>query len=92
MFYEEKIIDGILHWRIDPDDEFKAYTLKELSERYVSNQELFRNAWNKLEAAKHILGRITLLNEECKNPEYASDNMAIILIIRDIAKATQKIK
>jgi len=78
MFYEEKIIDGILHWRIDPDDEFKPYTLKELSERYVSN--------------RNVLGRITLLDEECKNPEYASDNMAIILIIRDIAKAAKEIK
>jgi len=92
MFYEEKIIDGILHWRSDPDDEFKPYTLKELSERYVSNQELFRNAWNQLETAKHVLGRITLLDKECKNPEYASDNMSIILIIRDIARAAKEIK
>jgi hypothetical protein len=34
MYYEEKLINGILHWRGDPDDEFKPYTLGELSGRY----------------------------------------------------------
>ncbi len=36
MYYEEKIIDGIMHWRGTPDGEFKPYTLKELSQRYES--------------------------------------------------------
>ena len=30
---EEKIINGILHHRSSPDDEFKAYTAKELSQQ-----------------------------------------------------------
>ena len=35
MYYEEQMIDGVMHWRGDPDAEFKPYTLKELSARYA---------------------------------------------------------
>lgn len=90
MYYEEKIIDGVLHWRNDPDNEFKLYTLEELSQRYQSNEKRYYNTWHEVEAVKDVLKRIILLNEECKDPEYASDNMSIILIIRDIAKAAKK--
>lgn len=34
MYYEETLINGIIHWRNDPDGEFTAYTLEELSVRY----------------------------------------------------------
>lgn len=90
MYYEEKLIDGVLHWRNDLDSEFKPYTLEELSQRYQSNEKRYYNTWHELEAVKDVLKRIILLNEECKDPEYASDNMSIILIIRDIAKAAKK--
>lgn len=90
MYYEEKLIGDILHRRNDPDDEFQPYTLKELSQRYQSNEKRYNNTWHELEAVKDVLKRIILLNEECKNPEYAADNMSIILIIRDIAKAANK--
>ena len=33
-----------------------------------------------------ILERIILLDNECKNPEYAADRVSVLLIIRDIAK------
>lgn len=36
MFYEERMIDGVMHWRGHPEDEFTPYTLQELSERYNS--------------------------------------------------------
>lgn len=31
MFLEEKVINGILHWRGHPDHEFVAYTAEELT-------------------------------------------------------------
>lgn len=34
MYYEEKLIDGIMHYRSDPNAEFKPYSLKQLSQRY----------------------------------------------------------
>lgn len=34
MYYEEKIINGVMHWRGSPDDEFTPYTIEELSRRY----------------------------------------------------------
>lgn len=33
MYFEEQMIDGILHHRSDPNDAFIAYTAKELSAR-----------------------------------------------------------
>lgn len=35
MYYEEKIINGRLHWRGTPTDEWTPYTTEEISERYV---------------------------------------------------------
>ncbi len=90
MYYEEKIINGALYWRNDPDNEFKPYTLEELSQRYQSNEKRYNATWHEVEAVKDVLKRIILLDEECKDPEYASDNMSIILIIRDIAKVAKK--
>jgi hypothetical protein len=41
MYYEEKIIDGILHWRNSPDAEFTACTVEELTRKhYLIEQEL----------------------------------------------------
>jgi len=36
MYYEERLIDGVMHWRNDPNDEFTVYTIQELSVRYAS--------------------------------------------------------
>jgi len=40
MYKEEKMIDSILHYKNSPNDEFKAYTAKELSQRikYLKSQ------------------------------------------------------
>lgn len=40
MYYEEKLINGILNWRNDPDKEFVPYSLAELSSRYVALVDL----------------------------------------------------
>ena len=34
MYYEEKIINGIMHYRTDPNGEWRAYEIQELSRRY----------------------------------------------------------
>lgn len=44
MYYEEKIINGVLCWRGGPEDEFQPYTLEELSRRYVSLENRTRQA------------------------------------------------
>ena len=31
MFHQEKVIDGVLHWRGTPDGEFKRYTDEQLT-------------------------------------------------------------
>ncbi len=36
MYYEEKIIDGVMHWRNDPNKKFVPYSIQELLARYVS--------------------------------------------------------
>lgn len=39
MYYEEKMINGIMHWRGRKDGEFQPYTLEELSRRYENLSE-----------------------------------------------------
>lgn len=39
MYYEEKMIDGIMHYRTNPEGEFTPYDLKELSRRYADLKE-----------------------------------------------------
>lgn len=34
MYYEEKLINGVMHYRTTPDGEWTAYTLYDLSARY----------------------------------------------------------
>jgi hypothetical protein len=33
MYHDEKIINGILHWRGTPTGEWTAYTLEQMTER-----------------------------------------------------------
>lgn len=39
MFYEEKMIDGVLHWRNIPGGQWVDYTAAQLSQRYVDLQK-----------------------------------------------------
>lgn len=39
MYYEEKIINGVLCWRKNPNDEFTSYSIEELSQRYWQLKE-----------------------------------------------------
>ncbi len=51
MYYEEKMIDGILCWRNKPDGVFKPCTLEELSAEVVGlreKKEILRNKVKKL--------------------------------------------
>lgn len=36
MYYEERLINGLMCWRGHPDGAWTVYTLEELSERYNS--------------------------------------------------------
>jgi hypothetical protein len=38
MYREEKVIDGILHWRSQPDGVWYQYTLQALTERITQIQ------------------------------------------------------
>jgi len=42
MYYEEKVIDGVLHFRTRPDGDFKPLTDKELTNRLVSAEKDLR--------------------------------------------------
>ena len=55
MYHEEKIIDGVLHWRGTPDGQFKPYTNKELTTMYTDMREQ-RNRLNmKVESIRRAL-------------------------------------
>ena len=42
-FTEEKVISGVLHWRENEGD-WTAYTVQELTEMYMFEQECFLSA------------------------------------------------
>jgi hypothetical protein len=50
MYYEEKVIDGVLYWRGNPDDPFKPFTAGELTAMYMGERRLRRAAEEALEA------------------------------------------
>jgi hypothetical protein len=35
VYYEERVIDGVLHWRNTPDGEWTAYTAAQLTDRLI---------------------------------------------------------
>lgn len=46
MYYEEKVIDGILCWRGSPNSAFKQYTTKELTEKLIKATALINKLTN----------------------------------------------
>lgn len=55
MFYEEKLIDGILCYRNSPDEEFVAYKLSELSQLYFALQKHCKDLTEKINAVEKWL-------------------------------------
>ena len=55
MYYEEKIIDGILCWRNKPDGDFKPCTLEELSAEVVRLKKENKILESKIEKIKEII-------------------------------------
>ena len=43
MYYAEKIIDGILHFRITPNGEWKEFSKEKLTEKVTQLRELLKN-------------------------------------------------
>ena len=39
MYFEEKMINGIMQYRTNPDSEFTPYDIKELSRRYEDRRD-----------------------------------------------------
>lgn len=48
MYYEEKIIDGVLCWRTSPDREFTPYSPQQLTERIEQYQAAIQRAFETL--------------------------------------------
>lgn len=44
MYLDEKLINGILHYRTDPNGEWKPYTIEELSARIVKAEKRIHHA------------------------------------------------
>lgn len=77
MYYEEKMIDGVMHYRGNPEHEFKPHDLKSLSARYEhlrnTNHELqvrlakegeFRDHINMVSSNFHMISKFKLKEPE----------------------------
>lgn len=50
MYYEEKIINGILHWRGTPDGEFIAYSAEAITNKLIESRAETRAMINGINA------------------------------------------
>ncbi len=58
MDYEEKIIDGVLHFRNTPKGKFQAYSLEELT-AWLINEQCLKECYKKeIELSKKIVKEI----------------------------------
>jgi hypothetical protein len=63
MFKEEKIINGILHYRDHPEAEFIPYTHKELSNKLQTMEKVFDDLIRACKAADHTIASIIAVRE-----------------------------
>lgn len=61
MFYEEKMLNGVMCYRTSPHDKFRPYTLKELSARYETAMVQVGTYSRRVHVAEQVLrGEVTL--------------------------------
>lgn len=69
MYYEEKVIDGVLCWRDTPDGEWVLFTPRQLTEKILGLQEqVDPRDTDQNTVAEDILEVISELNEEALFP------------------------
>jgi len=63
MYQEEKVIDGVLHYRNSPDEDFKPYTAEQLTGKYKYLESKFMQKPDEsdLQWANRIIGDKPLL-------------------------------
>ena len=57
MYHEEKIINGVLHWRGAPDGEWVPYTIGELSAMVVNFKTGYKQAREELKRERESRDR-----------------------------------
>jgi len=55
MYYEEKIIKGIMHYRTNPEKEWIPYTIEQISKRYEDMKENYSKAYKRIINAQEAL-------------------------------------
>ena len=49
MYYEESVIDGVLHYRLSPESEWDAFSLPSMTNKYVSSQLVINELTERVE-------------------------------------------
>lgn len=55
MYYQEKVINGVMHYRGHPNDEWKPMTVQQLTDRLVLSKLNLNNALREL---RDVTGRL----------------------------------
>ena len=88
MYYEEKIIDGILHYRLSPSAEFKPCTLESLTDKMLKYKDEVKKY---KEALEEIKSPVLFMQNRLQKGESLNSGMAIQLAkdanyLREIAE------
>lgn len=43
MYHQEKVINGVLCYKIAPDTQYKPYTLEQLTDRVIRGEKIIQN-------------------------------------------------
>lgn len=62
MYYEEKMIDGILNFKNSPKEDFKPFSLEALSQRIIDLKNELENVNVELERAYYQLDSMKAIN------------------------------
>ena len=61
MYYEERVINGVLHYRTSPDDDFQPYTLEELTRRYTVQKRKYKATKDNCKAMRASIEQVLSL-------------------------------
>ena len=77
MYYEEKVINGVLCWRNTPQGRWERFSIEALTSALISERSQRETGSNELrEELKHVAGALNSLRARVEGKLYPNSGMA----------------